>query len=197
MSRAGKFVVIEGIDNSGKSTLCKNLFHKLNETSPESKALFIRYPDRSTSTGQLLDKYLKKQIHLNKETSHLLFSANRWEKNEEIKELIKSRIVISDRYYFSGMAYSMAIGADSEWVKGPDKGLLEPDILLFLDTRPMEATKRMGFGNEIYDNLEMQEKIYRNLKGICTSSGNCFIINGGNSIEKITEDAFAIINSMI
>jgi dTMP kinase len=39
-----------------------------------------RFPDRTTSLGQMIDAYLKSSIDLNDQAVHLMFSANRWEK---------------------------------------------------------------------------------------------------------------------
>ena len=35
--------------------------------------------DRTTSIGEVIDRYLKEEIHLSDHAIHLLFSANRWE----------------------------------------------------------------------------------------------------------------------
>lgn len=83
---------------------------------------------------------------MNKETSHLLFSANRWEKNEELKQMLKRHVVISYRYSFSGIAYSIALGSDENWASKTDEGLVEPDFLIFIDIDPSETYKRENFG---------------------------------------------------
>lgn len=59
----------------------------------------------------LIKHYFLIQGELNDETVHLLFSANRWEKLKEIKELLASgKTLVIDRYAFSGVAYSAAKG---------------------------------------------------------------------------------------
>lgn len=57
------------------------------------------------------------------------------------------------------MAFSSAKGLDLEWCKNPDRGLLQPDLVLFLDLPIEEAQKRGGFGDERYETLELQTRV--------------------------------------
>jgi dTMP kinase len=50
----------------------------------------IRFPERSSSVGQLIDSYLKSTNNLNDQTIHLLFSSNRWEQSNSIEEKLKN-----------------------------------------------------------------------------------------------------------
>jgi dTMP kinase len=66
---------------------------------------------RYTATGEIFDKYLRKELELDELVAHHLFSANRW----EIKELIENLLgahhpVILDRYVALGIAYKAAKG---------------------------------------------------------------------------------------
>ena len=95
------FIVFEGCDGTGKTTHSTNLTNKLFKLL-EKKPFLIRFPDRETQTGKLINNHLslKEKIN-NPRVSHLLFSANRWEKANKINECLKeNRWVISDRYYY-------------------------------------------------------------------------------------------------
>merc|ERR1712157_547222 len=174
MSMTGKFIVIEGTDRSGKTTLLKSVTDRLKEKYSTYKITDVHYPDRTTETGQILDKYLRKEIQLEKHVSHLLFSANRWEKDAHIRELLLDNIVISSRYYFSGISYSIAApDMDRNWAKQPDNGLVKPDLLIFLDVPVDSTSKRDQFGTEVYDNQKVQQKIYDELKNQCLEYENC------------------------
>lgn len=197
MSMEGKFIVIEGIDRSGKSTLLNEVVTRLRRKYPTYKFKDIHFPDRTTETGKILDKYLKKEIDLGKEASHLLFSANRWEKNQEIIESIQSQFVISARYYFSGIAYSRAaLGLDNDWVEWHDKGLVEPDLLLFLDVSAKITSERENFGVEVYDNSKTQEKVYKELKNVCTAYKNCKVIDGSEDFDVIVQNVIKYVEEL-
>ncbi len=162
-SRRGLLIVLEGCDRSGKTSLCKRLVEGLNSAqAPEGvRAEAMRFPDRSTQVGQLIDKYLRGQRQLDDRAVHLLFSGNRWERAGQIRRAVEEEGVtlVVDRYAFSGVAFSAAKdGLSLEWCKQPDRGLPRPDLVCFLDVSPEEARKRGGFGEERYENEEFQVK---------------------------------------
>lgn len=143
--RFGKLIVIEGTDGVGKTTQTRLLANALSARN--EKNITIAYPDRSTPIGNLLDRYLKNEFDLPFQSLHLLFSANRWEKNEEIHQLLAEGVtVILDRYLYSGVAYSMANGLEKEWCCTSDKGLVLPDVLIYLENENLEQV-----GEERYD----------------------------------------------
>lgn len=55
----GKFIVLEGLDRSGKSSVCKYLQHKLNN---RTETLLISFPDRTTAIGKMINNFLKNEV---------------------------------------------------------------------------------------------------------------------------------------
>ncbi|ASK51348.1 Thymidylate kinase [Eptesipox virus] len=153
----GKLIVFEGLDKSGKSTQCKKLYNYMLNNN--IKCILMTFPNRSTDIGNIIDKYLKKEINLPDESIHLLFSANRWEFNNILKKHIDEGVhVILDRYTFSGIAFSAAKGLDINWCKECDKGLKKADIVFYLETNFKNLTREM-FGNERYETYTFQHKV--------------------------------------
>ncbi|QLG74643.1 hypothetical protein HG535_0G05260 [Zygotorulaspora mrakii] len=156
----GKLILIEGLDRTGKTTQCTILVQRL-----KPNAELRKFPDRTTQIGKLIDEYLtEEKSQLPDQAIHLLFSANRWEVAEKIKEsLSKGEHVVMDRYVYSGIAYSAAKETKNmnlEWCLQPDKGLLKPDLTIFLtneDHRDLEV--RDGFGSERYEKSDFQMKV--------------------------------------
>ncbi|XP_059615699.1 uncharacterized protein LOC132261140 [Phlebotomus argentipes] len=166
MKSRGAFIVLEGCDRSGKSTQSQKLVEKLNENGINAK--LMKFPDRETECGKMIDGYLRKTKSLTDEGIHLLFSTNRWEAKDSIEDTLKSgTTIICDRYSFSGVAFSAAKGLDLQWCRSPEAGLTKPD-LVFLLTMSIDAIlQRGGFGDERYEKKQMQEKvieIYKLLK---------------------------------
>ncbi|KAG0440442.1 Thymidylate kinase [Dictyocoela muelleri] len=190
-------ISIEGIDKSGKTTLSKNLLNRLNSSllvkSKNIPVSRISFPDRSTEIGNLIDKYLKNKVEFNPETIHLLFSANRWENIDRLK----NGIVILDRYVYSGIAHSLVLGCDEKWTISSDLGLPEPDISIFIDLKANGALKRSMFGEEKYENVEFMDRTYTFLKRLVLDSKNPLIIDGNLSQEEISELVFEKIIKMI
>lgn len=157
----GKMIVFEGLDRSGKSTQCALLVERLREKGERIEHL--RFPNRNSVTGQVINAYLAGDQHMDDHAVHLLFSANRWEMASEIERMIYDGItVVVDRYYYSGCVYSAAKeiqGLGLEWARHPDVGLPRPDLCIFLDVSPETVAARGGFGQEIYERREMQARV--------------------------------------
>ncbi|KAG2204960.1 thymidylate kinase-like protein [Mucor mucedo] len=158
MTQRGLLIVVEGCDRSGKSTQCDILVNSLQQKGIDTE--LVKFPDRTTQTGKMIDSYLQQKSELDDHAIHLLFSANRWEAMKTLSEKLNNgKTLVVDRYAFSGVAFSSAKGLDLEWCRNPDIGLLTPDIVLFLDLSIDDAEKRGGFGDERYEKRELQIKV--------------------------------------
>jgi dTMP kinase len=114
VSKRGAFILLEGIDRCGKTTQCSLLVKHLLSLS--IAALALRFPDRTTTVGKVIDQYLKssptvdgKKGAVDDRAIHLLFSANRWEAVPSILETLGNGVnIVCDRYAYSGVAFSSA-----------------------------------------------------------------------------------------
>ena len=84
----GAFIVLEGLDRSGKTTQTAKLVEKIERLGKPCKlvkfpgTLFLEWKlsvDRTTAIGKMIDAYLRSAEELDDRVIHLLFSANRWE----------------------------------------------------------------------------------------------------------------------
>ncbi|XP_050382597.1 thymidylate kinase isoform X1 [Argentina anserina] len=186
----GALVVFEGLDRCGKTTQSTRLVKHL-ESLGYSAELW-RYPDRTTSVGQMISSYLSNKSQLDDRTIHLLFSANRWEKRSLMESKLKSgTTLVVDRYSYSGVAFSSAKGLDIEWCKSPEIGLLAPDVVLYLDIPPEKAAERGGYGVERYEQLEFQKKVDQRYKELCSS--NWKIIDACSTMEDVEKQLQEIV----
>lgn len=207
--KRGAFILLEGIDKCGKSTIAKCLVDSLNNKG--YKCELLHFPDRTTYTGRLINEYLKNDnLKLNNEAIHLLFAANRWENIDKIKELLHKGItLVVDRYSYSGIAYSVAKSMlyvsfnldkfnlhqfhilfssdmDISWCKRPENGLPKPDLIFLLHLDDEEIAKRLNANTsdtERYENFVMQKKVadtYRNLV-----ENDWHVIDANDSIENL------------
>lgn len=98
------FVVLEGPDGSGKTTLAKRIVEELGE----DKAIYVKEPDFNCSpVSKMIGDILIQHSGVDKKTEALLFAANRNEhiKKVLIRELSKHKVVICDRYLLSSIVY--------------------------------------------------------------------------------------------
>jgi dTMP kinase len=191
----GVLIVVEGLDRSGKSTQCELLCEHIEMQG--KKAKYLKFPDRTTPTGKMINSYLTNQTQQNDHSIHLLFSANRWEVAASIRKDIEDGVwVVIDRYSYSGAVYSAAKenpGLSLQWAWAPEVGLPQPDVIFFLDISAKDAAARGGYGEERYEQEEMQsrvrslyEKVFDLVHPLGAGSPITFVtVNAGGSISAV------------
>ncbi|XP_062550472.1 thymidylate kinase [Armigeres subalbatus] len=158
MQKRGALIVLEGCDRAGKTTQCKRIVESLTRSGYKVK--FMNFPDRTTQCGALINSYLTNKDNFTDEGIHLLFTLNRWEAKLEMEQLLQSGVsLVVDRYSYSGVAFSAAKGLNMDWCKGPEAGLIKPDLVLLLTLTAEAMAKRGGFGNERYEVPTLQKKV--------------------------------------
>lgn len=147
--KRGAFIVLEGIDHCGKTTQSNLLLKRLESANVAS--IPMRFPDRTTAIGSLINQYLTRETNFDDRTIHLLFSANRWEKIEDIERHLfdQKQTIVCDRYAHSGVAFTTAKSITGqknllnlEWCQHSDTGLPAPDVVIFLDISVKDAEQR-------------------------------------------------------
>jgi len=194
----GKFIVFEGIDGAGLTTQANLLENYL-----KSKGYDVILTKEPTNNliGGLIRAALKKEWITSNKTLQLLFSADRAHhlEREIIPALEKGKIVISDRYFLSTIAYGM-IEVEKDWLKALNSKFLIPDIIFILDLPVEIALERIGknrFGFELFEEKGKLEKIRRNFIELSKEYNNCFIIDASKSIEEVHENIKKIVNKII
>ncbi|XP_040039874.1 thymidylate kinase [Gasterosteus aculeatus] len=187
MARArGALIVLEGVDKAGKTTQCARLVHALQQSGRPAE--MMRFPDRSTTIGQLISAYLEKKSDLEDHTVHLLFSANRWERVPLMKKKLEEGItLVVDRYAFSGAAFTSAKpGFSLDWCMKPDVGLPKPDLVMFLQLSPAEAALRGQFGEERYETSAFQRAVQQQFEELRKDSTvNWQVIDASQSVDDV------------
>ncbi len=199
MRRKGLFVVLEGIDGSGTTTIGKML-----ESELKQKNIRAHYTFEPTGgpVGSLIKNILSKRVVMNLKNGDsavfdqkavaLLFAADRLDHiRNEIEPLVKDGfVVISDRYKFSSFAYQ-SIFADSEWVRDINRFAIEPDLLFFLDVDVKIGLKRVGKrGNvrEIYEREELLKKVRTNYLSDIKKYRYSHIIDSNRTLDEVYLD---------
>lgn len=183
----GTLICFEGLDRTGKSTQAARLVLRLR--SLNLPVLHLRFPDRTTPIGQQINSYLTNSTDLSDQAIHLLFSANRWEHAQEIREAIAAgTTVVMDRYVYSGVVYSVAKGVEGlrvDWCWAPEVGLPRPDLTVYLQLREGEAESREGFGGERYEKREVQARVKGLFEELVGADDRAMVVEAKGSVEKV------------
>ncbi|CAM9301304.1 unnamed protein product [Laminaria digitata] len=201
MSERGAFILLEGVDRCGKTTQANLLVENLTKAGHD--ACFMRFPDRTTPIGHMINAFLQNTTDIDDRCVHLLFSANRWEAEKKIRELLTAgTTVVCDRYAYSGVAFSASKpGLEVGWCKDPDRGLPAPDKILFLDISVEDAMKRGQFGEERYEKEEFQRTVRATFLALMeedkATGVNWRLIDANRAIESIQGDIQEIAVSVL
>ncbi len=148
------FIVIEGLDASGKSTQVARLLSYLKSNNLEYR--YLHFPRTGSALfGNLVAKFLRGELGPLDEVDPYvvasIYAGDRFDaRNTLVKWIEEGNYVIIDRYVYSNMAFQCAKIYDKtkkkelrQWISDLEFGLYNlpvPDISIFLDA-PFEFTK--------------------------------------------------------
>jgi dTMP kinase len=147
---SGKLIAIEGIDQAGKQTVSRWLVDELRSHGIATEE--TGFPDYSTQLGEEITRFLRNERGYPPQVRQLLYTANRWERAEEIRKWLDTgATVVIDRYIASGVAYGAAQGLPMDWMLNIEQGLPAPDITLLLDIPPHVSLERKPHHRDAYE----------------------------------------------
>lgn len=154
----GRFIVIEGLDGAGKTTLSKLLVRDLR--SRGLSALWTTEPSNSVVGRVLRTKVLRGQ-KTPAELEALLFAADRFLhlQNEVDPALRKGRMVVSDRYVYASLAYQGAQGLSEKWLRKINRFARKPNIAIYLDVRPEIGLRRIRRTKSVLETVRLQRRV--------------------------------------
>jgi dTMP kinase len=157
--KRGLFIVFEGIDGSGKDTHIKLLSEELRQ---QGHSVLETAEPSGNEVGALLRRYQRKSgKRLPAETEALLYTADRYEHVRNIVEpaLKKGQIVLSNRYFYSTLAYQGAMGVDLDWIREMNRFAPKPDAAILLDILPEFSLRRLKRRRTVFEQLENLRRV--------------------------------------
>ena len=200
------FIVFEGIDGAGTSTQIKKLVER--GCSERGEGAFVATAEPTGGeTGRFLRRMLGGEFSVDEKTNAYLFAADRCEHifgKGGVQELCQAgKTVVSDRYFFSSMAYqSVSCGEELPHLLNSPFPL--PEYLFYFVINPEVSLGRVtarGEKKEIYETIEKQKKIAAQYEKVISEyektageSGMKIIrIDAEKDIESISEEIWNIL----
>jgi dTMP kinase len=157
---AGLFIVIEGIDGTGKSTQTKRLAEWFEAQGRE--VVLSREPTDQPWGKKLRESAATGRLEPAEELEYFLN-----DRRQHVNELIQpsldaGKVVILDRYYFSTMAYQGARGFDPQEIRAKNEAFAPvPDLLLIMDLDVDTALERIGVRGDTANEFEKRGNLER------------------------------------
>ncbi len=142
MPNKGLLIAFEGIDGSGKSVQAARVYDELINYGIDC---VLTHEPTDRSLGRVVkDDILNSSLKLDNMTLQIAFTADR---SDHVKKVIqpaldRSAIILTDRYYWSTVAYGRATGLNSDWLFEMNKIFPKPDITFWFKIPPEVASER-------------------------------------------------------
>ena len=199
---AGKLIVVEGADGSGRSTQIAQLVDWLETSGHATVQVGLK---RSTLVSAELEKAQEGNI-LSRTTLSLFYATDFADQLENIilPALKAGFIVLADRYIYTLMARDMVRGMDEAWLKNLYGIALEPDAVFYLEVEAEELVQRnlskkaaldywesgmdLGLSRDMFDsflNYQMaMQAVFRQLR----KNYGFTVVDGNRPVSSITKE---------
>jgi dTMP kinase len=199
---AGRLIVVEGADGSGRSTQIAMLVQWLEGSGHGTTQVGLK---RSSLVSEELEHAQEGNI-LSRTTLSLFYATDFADQLENIilPALKAGFIVLADRYIYTLMARDMVRGMDESWLKNLYGIALEPDAVFYLNVPPEELVQRsfakntaldfwesgmdLGLSRDMFDSFmkyqTMMQQTFREMQA--TYGFN--IIDGNRSVDAINAE---------
>ena len=192
----GLFIVIEGIDGTGKSTQSKRLAEWFRSRGRE--VVLSREPTdgpwgkklRESATTGRLSAEEELECFLNDRREHVEMSIK--------PALAEGNVVILDRYYFSTMAYQGARGFDPSEIRRRNEAFApQPDLLLILDLSVESAHGRIGARGDTANEFEQRDTLTRCREIFLSLRDEPFacVIDAEPTLNEVTADFLSVVTA--
>ena len=200
------FIVIEGLDGSGKTTQIEMLRDRFQG---RGEACHLTAEPTELPTGKFIRSILRGEVTADPRTVAALFAADRIEHiyNPDeglLRQLADGYHVIASRYYFSSLAYQSEF-ADPGWVASLNmlaKRTLPADVTIFLDLEPEVSMQRIRSRGEELELFETREKLTHVRESFHLAfqhfgdGENIHIVDASRDVVEIADEIWGIVEGV-
>jgi dTMP kinase len=199
---AGKLIVVEGADGSGRSTQIARLRDWLEECGHATVQVGLK---RSTLVSEELDQAQQGNI-LSRTTLSLFYATDFADQLENIilPGLKAGFMVLADRYIYTLMVRDLVRGMNEPWLKNLYGLALVPDAVFYLNVSPEKLVQRnfaknhaldywesgmdLGLSREVFDSfMQYQALMAREFKRLQSMYG-FNIVDGDQSPDEVNAE---------
>lgn len=201
MESKGIFITFEGPDGSGKTTVSKQVYEKLqNKFSNTDRIIYTREPGGTEIAEKIRDIIVNYDI--DPRTEALLFAASRsehvWKKIMKAKN--EKKIILCDRFVHSSLVYQgivKGLGIRKVYkINEFAMGQIRPDYIFYFDVMPKTCLGRLNQRQRYKDRMDYQteDEVRKTVNGYYSilrfDEKKIFRINAERSILEIVDDVY-------
>jgi dTMP kinase len=111
---------------------------------------------------------------------------------EVLPALHQGKLVISDRYLYSSLAYQGAAGLSLEWIEKINEHALKPDLAVFIDVDLKTVMNRLKSKKSVMENMETLQKV-RDVYLKFVAKGELARLDGNRAKDEVSEALSAMV----
>jgi dTMP kinase len=185
----GKFISVEGLDGCGKSTQVRLLARWLRRMGHE---VVVTEEPTDGLIGRIIRMVVAGGFKVPVAAEALLFAADRLHHVERViaPAVSSGKVVISDRYIASSLAYQSARGLPLRWVMKINEMAPEPDLMILIDV-PAEVTARRINRSRRPDGFERDLELQKKVRQVYLNIARRYkmkVIDGNRPVDEVQED---------
>lgn len=193
----GIFIVLEGIDGTGKSTQARRLGEWFEKQGRE--VVLSREPTDGPWGKKLRESAATGRLSPEDELQYFLNDRRQHVEETIAPALAAGKVVILDRYYFSTMAYQGARGFDPAEIRRLNEEFAPvPDLLLILDLDVDTAHARIGHRGDATNEFEQHESLVRCREIFLSLKDEPFVrvLDSSGTLDEVSAGILAIVGKI-
>ena len=197
---AGKLIVVEGADGSGRSTQIARLVEWLETRGHATVQVGLK---RSTLVSEELERAQEGNI-LSRTTQSLFYATDFADQLENIilPAMRAGFVVLADRYIYTLMARDMVRGMNEAWLKNLYGIAVEPDAVFYLTVEAQELVQRnlsksatldywesgmdLGLSRDMFDSFVKYQTAMQSAFRRLQKTYGLTIVDGNCSVDAVT-----------
>ena len=196
MKKRGLFICIEGLDASGKTTQSKLLVKTLLQKG--FQAVYTTEPSHGKIGRLIRTHVLLGKNRLSVVLEALLFAADRVDhmEREILPALQAQKIVVSDRYLYSSLAYQGGAKLDLEWIAEINKWAMKPDLVIYVDVLPEVVLKRLKRKKSVMETLQNQQRVREIYLKLIKEHG-LRLVDGNKPKKEVAKEVLKVVTDFL
>ena len=193
-NKKGIFIVIEGLDGSGKTTQAKLLVRKLCKSY---SAVFTAEPSHGKIGKFIRNRILYGETRPPVSVEALLFAADRIDHiNSEVQPALDEENCCFRPLCLFFLAYQGSSGLSLGWIETINQLALKPDLALLIDVAPEVVLERLKRKKSVMENLETQRKV-RDIYYKFVEKGELLRIDGDKPKNEVSKEVLLAVRALL
>ncbi|MBU0964696.1 dTMP kinase, partial [Patescibacteria group bacterium] len=153
----------------------------------------------SNRVGTFLKRYQRRdEKRLPAEAEVLLYAADRFDHLKTVIEpaLRRGDIVISNRYFYSSLAYQGSVDVDLDWIREMNAFALKPDLAVLLDILPEYSLQRLKRRRTVFERVENLRRV-RDIYIQLVKTGELVSVDADRSKKAVQEELLGLVEGLL